>query len=146
MLLWFIGVSLAMVWFVFRDAQFPFAWVALGAVLPDLIGLLPGAIAPVHSIVLVVGYLTIVMLLTIGRRQLRKKALAVAFGLFMHLVADFVFTNTQLFWWPLGGTDLDVTRLPTLDRPLLANLALEFAGAVLLVWFLRRLAVARQVR
>lgn len=146
MLLWFIGVSLAMVWFVFRDAHFPFAWVALGAVLPDLIGLLPGAIAPVHSIVLVVGYLTIVMLLTIGRRQLRKKALAVAFGLFMHLVADFVFTNTQLFWWPLGGTDLDVTRLPTLDRPLLANLALEFAGAVLLVWFLRRLAVARQVR
>ena len=146
MLLWFIGVSLAMVWFVFRDAHFPFAWVALGAVLPDLIGLLPGAIAPVHSIVLVVGYLTIVMLLTIGRRQLRKKALAVAFGLFMHLVADFVFTNTQLFWWPLGGTDLDVTRLPTLDRPLRANLALEFAGAVLLVWFLRRLAVARQVR
>lgn len=146
MLLWFIGVSLAMVWFVFRDAHFPFAWVALGAVLPDLIGLLPGTVAPAHSIVLVVGYLTIVMLLTIGRRQLRKKALAVAFGLFMHLVADFVFTNTQLFWWPLGGTDLDVTRLPTLDRPLLANLALEFAGAVLLVWFLRRLAVARQVR
>lgn len=146
MLLWFIGVSLAMVWFVFRDAHFPFAWVALGAVLPDLIGLLPGAVAPAHSIVLVVGYLTIVMLLTIGRRQLRKKALAVAFGLFMHLVADFVFTNTQLFWWPLGGTDLDVTRLPTLDRPLLANLALEFAGAVLLMWFLRRLAVARQVR
>ncbi len=146
MLLWFIGVSLAMVWFVFRDAHFPFAWVALGAVLPDLIGLLPGTVAPAHSIVLVVGYLTIVMLLTIGRRQLRKKALAVAFGLFMHLVADFVFTNTQLFWWPLGGTDLDVTRLPTLDRPLRANLALEFAGAVLLVWFLRRLAVARQVR
>lgn len=146
MLLWFIGVSLAMVWFVFRDAHFPFAWVALGAVLPDLIGLLPGTVAPAHSIVLVVGYLTIVMLLTIGRRQLRKKALAVAFGLFMHLVADFVFTNTQMFWWPLGGTDLDVTRLPTLDRPLLANFALEFAGAVLLVWFLRRLAVARQVR
>ena len=146
MLLWFIGSALAMVWFVFRDAHFPFVWMALGAVLPDVIGVVPGAVAPTHSVVTVVGYLTVAMLLTIGRRSHRKKALALAFGLFMHLVADFVFTNTSLFWWPLGGTNVDATRIPTLDRPLAANLALEALGVVLLVWFLRRLAVARQVR
>lgn len=146
MLLWFIGSALAMVWFVFRDAHFPFVWMALGAVLPDVIGVVPGAVAPTHSVVSVVGYLTVAMLLTIGRRSHRKKALALAFGLFMHLVADFVFTNTSLFWWPLGGTNVDATRIPTLDRPLAANLALEALGVVLLVWFLRRLAVARQVR
>ena len=146
MLLWFVGVALAMVWFVFRDAYFPFAWVALGAVLPDVIGVFPGAVAPTHSMVLVVGYLAVVMFMTIGRRARRKKALALAFGLFMHLVADFVFTDTRLFWWPLGGTIPDVTRLPTFERPLGANLALESLGALLVVWFLRRLAVARQVR
>ena len=146
MLLWFIGSALAMVWFVFRDAHFPFVWMALGAVLPDVIGVVPGAVAPTHSVVTVVGYLTVAMLLTIGRRSHRKKALALAFGLFMHLVADFVFTDTSLFWWPLGGTNVDATRIPTLDRPLAANLALEALGVVLLVWFLRRLAVARQVR
>jgi len=146
MLLWFIGSALAMVWFVFRDAHFSFVWVALGAVLPDVIGVVPGAVAPTHSVVSVVGYLTVAMLLTIGRRSHRKKALALAFGLFMHLVADFVFTDTSLFWWPLGGTNVDATRIPILDRPLAANLALEVLGVVLLVWFLRRLAVARQVR
>lgn len=146
MLLWFVGVALAMVWFVFRDSHFPFGWVALGAVIPDVIGVLPGAVAPTHSVVMVVGYLTLVMLLTIGRRARRKKALALAFGLFMHLVADFVFADTKLFWWPLGGTNVDATRIPTLDRSVVANLALEALGAVLLLWFLRRLAVARQVR
>ena len=146
MLLWFVGAALAMVWFVFRDAHFPFAWVVLGAVLPDVIGVLPGAVKPTHSIVSVVGYLTLVMLLTIGRRARRKKALALAFGLFMHLVADFVFTDTRLFWWPLGGTNVEVTRIPTLDRPLVGTLAREALGVLLLVWFLRRLAVARGVR
>jgi len=146
MFLWFIGAALAMVWFVFRDAYFPFAWVAIGAVLPDVLGLLPGAIAPVHSIVVVVAYLTVAMLFTIGRRPVRKKALALAFGLFMHLVADFVFAETRLFWWPLGGLDVEATRLPTFDRPLAVNLLLEVVGVALVVWFLRRLAVARQVR
>lgn len=146
MFLWFIGAALAMVWFVFRDAHFPFAWVAIGAVLPDALGLLPGAVAPVHSIVVVVAYLAVAMLFTIGRRPVRKKALALAFGLFMHLVADFVFAETRLFWWPLGGLDVESTRLPTFDRPLGVNLVLEVVGVVLLVWFLRRLAVARQVR
>ena len=146
MLLWFVGVALAMVWFVFRDAYFPFLWVAIGAVLPDVVGLVPGAVAPVHSVVVVVAYLSLAMLSTIGRRPLRKKALALAFGLFMHLVADFVFTQTNLFWWPLGGFDVGTSRLPTFHRPLAANLSLEVLGALLLVWFLRRLAVARHVR
>jgi len=146
MIVWFIGAALAMVWFVFRDAYFPFLWVAVGAILPDVIGLAPGAVAPLHSIVSVVAYLALAMLFTIGRRPVRKKALALAFGLFMHLVADFVFAETRLFWWPLGGTDVDAARLPTFDRPLAVNLLLEVVGVGLLLWFLRRLAVARQVR
>lgn len=146
MLLWFVGTALAMVWFVFRDAFFPFGAVALGAVLPDVLGLIPGVVAPTHSIVVVVGYLALVMVVTVGRRALRKRLLAVAFGLFMHLVADFVFTTDELFWWPLGGVSITQSRIPTLERTLVINMGLEVLGALLLVWFLRRLAVARGVR
>jgi hypothetical protein len=146
MLLWFVGTALAMVWFVFRDAHFPFAAVAIGALLPDLIGLVPGAVAPTHSIVVVVSYLALAMILTIGRRALRKRLLAVAFGLFMHLVADFVFASDELFWWPLGGVSIEQSEIPTLERALAVNVGLEVLGTILLVWFLRRLAVAREVR
>jgi hypothetical protein len=146
MLLWFLGVALAMVWFVFRDAQFPFGAVAVGALIPDALGLIPGAVAPTHSIVVVVAYLALAMAVTIGRRAKRKKLLAIAFGLFMHLVADFVFTTDELFWWPLGGVSVPQTRIPTFERALAVNIGLEVLGAMLLVWFLRRLAVAREVR
>ena len=146
MLLWFLGTALALVWFVFRDPGFPFGGVAIGAILPDVLGLLPGGVAPTHSIVVVIAYLGLAMALTIGRRTLRKKSLAVAFGLFIHLVADFVFTNDKLFWWPLGGFSIGPMSIPTFERPLVVNLGLEVVGVILLWWFFRRLAVARGVR
>lgn len=146
MLLWFVGTALAMVWFVFRDANFPFAAVAFGALLPDVLGLIPRAVAPTHSIVVVVAYLALAMAVTIGRRAVRKKLLAVAFGLFIHLVADFVFATDELFWWPLGGVSVQQTTIPTFERALAVNIGLEVLGAILLLWFLRRLAVAREVR
>lgn len=146
MLLWFVGTSLALVWFVFRDAHFPFGWVVAGALAPDVAGSISGAVAPTHSLVSVVGYLTLAMFATIGKRPLRKKTLAVAFGLFIHLVADFVFTMDEVFWWPLYGTSVEQSRVPSFDRALSVNLLLEAVGAILIVWFLRRLAVAREVR
>ena len=35
MLVWFVGASLAAVWFVFRDPHFAFGWVVAGVLLPD---------------------------------------------------------------------------------------------------------------
>ncbi|MCX6513846.1 MAG: hypothetical protein NTW88_03105 [Actinobacteria bacterium] len=103
MLLWFVGTSIAAVWFVFRDPQFNFRLVVVGALIPDIIDGIGGGAGPMHSVVTVIALLAIVMLITTGRRPVRKPLLALIIGLFMHLVFDGAFANTSMFWWPLGG-------------------------------------------
>ena len=146
MLLWFVGASLAAVWFVFRDPRFAFGWVVVGALLPDVVEGLTGGVGPLHSVVTVVALLGVVMLATIGNRARRKKWLALTIGMFLHLVFDGVFADTTVFWWPLGGLDLGGAAIPSIERTWQTNLVLEVIGAGLLLWFLRRLAVARGVR
>lgn len=146
MLLWFIGASLAAVWFVFRDPRFAFGWVVAGALLPDVVEGLLGEVGPLHSVVTVVALLGVVMLTTIGNKPRRKKWLAFTIGMFLHLVFDGVFASTTVFWWPLGGLDLDGAAIPSVERGWQANLVLEVIGAGLLLWFLRQLAVARGAR
>jgi hypothetical protein len=72
-------------------------------------------------------------LATIGRRVLRKKVLAVIIGLFLHLVFDGAFTNTSMFWWPLGGFATYEQALPSIDRGWI-NVGLELVGVVLIIW------------
>jgi uncharacterized membrane protein len=62
MLFWFIGTSVASVWSVFRDPKFAYRWVIVGALIP------------IFSVVTVVGVLTAVMLLTIGKNATKKAA------------------------------------------------------------------------
>ena len=61
MLLWFVGTSIASVWSVFRDPKFAYRWVIVGA------------LVPMFSVAVVVAVLTAVMLLTIGKKVVRKK-------------------------------------------------------------------------
>jgi hypothetical protein len=144
--LWFVGTSLAAVWFVFRDPRFAFGWVVAGALLPDIIEGIRGQVGPLHSVVTIVALMGIVMVSTIGNRPRRKKWLALTLGMFLHLVFDGVFAETTVFWWPLGGTDLGGAKIPSLERTWQVNGALEILGAALLLWFLRQLAVARGSR
>lgn len=146
MLLWFIGASLAAVWFVFRDPRFAFGWVVAGALLPDVVEGLVGEVGPMHSVVSVVVLMGVVMLTTIGNRPRRKKWLALTIGMFLHLVFDGVFADTTVFWWPLAGVDLGGDPIPSVERSWQTNLVLEVIGAGLLLWFLRQLAVARGAR
>ena len=146
MLLWFVGASLAAVWFVFRDPRFAFGWVVAGALLPDVVEGLVGEVGPLHSVVTIVALLGVVMLTTIGNRPRRKKLLALTIGMFLHLVFDGVFAETTVFWWPLGGLDLGGAAIPSVERTWQANVVLEVIGAGLLLWFLRQLAVARGAR
>jgi hypothetical protein len=145
-LLWFLGASLAAVWFVFRDPRFSFGWVVAGALLPDVIEGALGRVGPLHSVVTVVALMGVVMLATIGNRSRRKKLLALTIGMFLHLVFDGVFAETDVFWWPLAGVDLGGDTIPSVERTWPVNVALEALGAVLLLWFLRQLAIARGAR
>jgi len=141
MLLWFVGTSVATVWIVFRDPTFKFRLVVLGALLPDLIDGVSGA-RVAHSVVSVVGSMTLVMAATFGRKPVRKAWLAVVIGLFLHLVFDFAFANTQMFWWPIGGIDFVDDALPVVARSWW-NAPLEIVGAVLAVWTSRQVAFAK---
>lgn len=133
MLLWFVGTSVAAVWFVFRDPQFNFRLVVIGALIPDIIDGIGGGAGPLHSVVTVIGLLAVVMLITTGRRPVRKPLLAVIIGLFMHLVFDGAFANTSMFWWPLGGFATYEQALPSIDRGWI-NVGLELVGLGLILW------------
>ena len=121
MLFWFIGTSVASVWSVFRDPKFAYRWVIVGA------------LVPMFSVVTVVGVLTAVMLLTIGKKSERKNFLALTIGLFLHLVFDGAFLNTKMFWWPLAGLSLDGYAIPVIERGFL-NIPFEIVGVGLILW------------
>jgi hypothetical protein len=121
MLFWFIGTSVASVWSVFRDPKFAYRWVIVGA------------LVPVFSVVTVVGFLIAVMLLTIGKKAVRKNFLALTIGLFMHLVFDGAFLSTKMFWWPLAGLSLDGYAIPLIERGFL-NIPFEIVGIGLILW------------
>jgi len=142
MLLWFVGTSVATVWIVFRDPTFRFRLVVLGALIPDVVdGLTGWRIA--HSVVSVVAAMSIVMLATYGRRPVRKTWLAVVIGLFLHLVFDGAFANTEMFWWPIGGLEFSSDALPVVARGWW-NVPLEIAGMVALwLWWQRRRRLAQ---
>ncbi len=133
MLLWFVGLSVALVWVVFQSPALDYRVVAAGALLPWLDGVTGGPFV-LHTLVASVALLGAVMLLTRGRRLLRRRALSIPIGTFLHLVLDGVFATSALFWWPFLGDDAFMGRLPELDRPLGATLLMEAAGLAAMVW------------
>jgi LexA-binding, inner membrane-associated putative hydrolase len=132
-LLWFAGMSVLIVWHVFRDPAFDYPLVMAGAIVPDVVG------RPAHSLVCSAAVLVAVMAATRGRRLLRRRLLAVPIGMFLHLVLDGMWARTGVFWWPLpvGSSSWRWRGLPSLDRPVGLVVAEEVAGAVALLWYMR---------
>lgn len=137
MFFWFIGTTVASIWFIFRDPQFNYRYLIVGAVLPDVVELWFGQAGPLHSVVTSVMLLTVVMVATIGARPRRKRWLAAVIGVFMHLVFDGAFLNTKMFWWPLSGLDFSGASLPSVSRGWW-NLPLEIVGVLLWIWIQRQ--------
>ena len=140
MFLWFIGTAVVSVWYIFRDPRVDYRLLAVGSIVPDVIDL-PGRHAHwAHSLTVAVGTLALVMLVTAGRKPIRRLLLAVPIGMLMHLVWDGAFASTKVFWWPFAGSWGNV-RVPSLQRGWL-NVAFEAAGALLLAWMWRRCELA----
>lgn len=137
MLLWFVGGSFLAVWLVFRDPAIDHRLVVAGALLPDIVDVLTGGPWVGHTVLASVVLLLGIMLLTRGRRLLRRQLLALPIGTFLHLVLDGAWTDTETFWWPAFGVHLDGGRLPSLERGPL-TMVLELAGLAVLVWAWRR--------
>jgi hypothetical protein len=144
MFLWFIGTAVVSVWYVFRDPRFDYRLLAVGALTPDVIDLPSGQARWAHSLAVAVAVLGLVMLVTVGRKPVRRLLLAVPIGMMMHLVWDGAFASTHVFWWPFAGSWGSV-RVPSLARGWW-NVAFEFAGALLLAWIWRRCELSERRR
>jgi len=137
MVLWFAGTAVLAVWLVFHDPLFDYRLLLVGVLAPDLVDVWFGGSAVLHSVTGVAAVLVVVVLSTIGHRPLRKRLLAVPIGMFLHLIFDGAFSNTDAFWWPFSGASLGDTPLPVADRGPW-NLLLELAGLALVWWEVRR--------
>ncbi len=145
MALWFAGASLVAVWVVFRDPALDHRLVVAGALLPDVLDAPFGGARVAHTLLASVVLLSAVMLLTRGRRRLRRQLLALPIGTFLHLVLDAAWAREEVFWWPALGTSFDGAALPSVDRGW-ANVPLELAGAAALVWAFVRFGLADRGR
>lgn len=150
MILWFAGMAVVAVWVVFRDPAIDLRLVVAGALLPDVVDGLLGAAGvvgpwPAHSLLASAGLLGAVMLATTGRRQLRRRLLALPIGALLHLALDGAWADAVVFWWPALGTDVGHQALPSLERGA-ANWILELAGLVALAWAWRRFRLGEPPR
>ena len=144
-LLWFFGTAIVSVWFVFRDPRFDYRLLCVGAILPDVIDIWFGGARAFHSLAASISALLLVVVASAGRKSWRKRALAVPIGMMLHLVFDGAFSNTRVFWWPIGGLHFRDEPLPSVARRWL-DIPFELLGLVLLVWVWRTFGLRSRAR
>ena len=147
MFFWFLGLSFLAVLIVFSSPALDYRMVMLGAVLPNVEGLLGGPWV-LHTLLAPVVAMTVVMLATQGRRLVRRQWLGIPIGLFMHLVLDASWADAELFWWPfLGVADvLGEGGIPEAGRNPALLVVMELVGIAALVFLVRRLDLAGEGR
>ena len=133
MLLWYLGVSVAFVWNVFRSPALDYRLIMLGSVLP-LVEVVTGVPWLLHALAFTVVLLGVVMLATRHRRLLRRRLISLPIGLMVGLVLDGSWTSKVVFWWPFFGWRFPHTGLPELQRGLVVLVALDAVGLAALVW------------
>ena len=149
MLLWHVGATTFLFRWIFRDPMVDLRFLALGAVLPNLIDT-PLAVALgfpddayrlwAHSLLFPIVCMTLVMVLT-RRGPGRKPWMALAVGLFFHLLLDRMWALPETILWPFLGstfTSMGVGDLAGLVGSAVTwwPVAAEIAGLVYLglVW------------
>ncbi len=148
MFLWFAGLSLVLVWQVFRSPALDYRMVVLGSLLPlgDAALVAVGAPRVLHTLAAAVALLTVAMLATRRRRLVRRRWLGIPIGMFVHLVLDGVWTDGPLLWWPLLGLDGGDGGIPEVGRGAVVPVLMEVAGALALTWWWRRFSLADPAR
>ncbi|MCU0261338.1 MAG: hypothetical protein MUE78_09990 [Ilumatobacteraceae bacterium] len=136
MLLWFVGTAVLTIAWVFRDPRFDYRLLVVGSVLPQVVDVWTGGAWVMHSLLAPIVTLVVVMLATIGRRQLRRTLLGLPIGMLLYLVFSGAWANEDVFWWPFTGTGFDGDPLPAASRGWW-TLVLEAAGLGLCVFIWR---------
>ena len=121
MLLWHIGASVGFIRYAFRDQRMDLRFLALGAVLSDLVDL-PVAVLlwsnyesarlVGHSTMFAVVLMVAVLVLT--RRGLwRKRLILLATGVLLHLALDAMWQSPETLWWPFFGWEFTQSGFAT---------------------------------
>ncbi len=132
MLLWFAVLAPVLVAEIFRSPLVDYRLVALGALLP-LADLVWGHPSVLHTLAAPVVSLTITMLATVGRRLLRRRLLGISIGMFFHLILGGAWSDSVIFWWPIGGGSLADQPLPE-TTGLGVRLLLEAVAVGVAIW------------
>jgi membrane-bound metal-dependent hydrolase YbcI (DUF457 family) len=152
MFLWHIGATTAFIRYAFRDPAMDLRFLALGAIVPDLIDL-PIGIAfwssfqtprlAGHS--LAFGAVCMALVLILTRRGTRRKAwMLFAVGILLHLFLDAMWRGPETLWWPFLGTSFAATPFDTYGayvRNLVSDPVMwagELAGFVYLILLARK--------
>jgi inner membrane protein len=110
---WHIGATLFLFRWIFRDPKVDVRFLALGALLPDLIDLPLGTLVLADSLstgeawahsLLVPSVATIIVLVATRRGRRRRAWMALVVGMFFHLLLDGMWMKTEVFLWPFFGS------------------------------------------
>lgn len=134
MVLWFAGLSFALVLIVFDSAALDYRLIVAGALVPWL-NFVWGDPWVMYSVFFPVVLMVVVMLAGWGRRLVQRRWLGLPIGVFLHQVLAATWTRQELFWWPAFGIDVDGVRPPVAPTALV--IILELAGAAVLFWLYR---------
>jgi hypothetical protein len=133
--LWFIATAVITIGFVFRDPGFDYRLLIVGSVVPVVDAVFGGARA-LHSVTVSIVLLAAVMLATRRGSARRKTLLGLPIGMFLHLVFDGAWNDTETFWWPFTGLSFTDSGVPIADRGLW-SVVLELIGLGGCVWLWR---------
>jgi hypothetical protein len=129
------GLTLVVAWVVFHDPAFDYRLAAVGALVPVIVDAPFGRAWFGHTLLASLLVLAGVMLATRQRRAVRRHAIAIPIGMLLGLVASAMWTQPKVLWWPAFGPHVPHVAL---FPPGAIALAEELAGAIALVWFVRR--------
>ncbi len=144
MFLWFVATAVLAVGFVFRDPRFDHRLLIVGAVLPVAEAPFGGA-RVLHSVTASVAVLAVLMIATAGRKPIRRMLLGLPIGMFLHLVFDGAWNDTDTFWWPFTGTGFADDGLPITEGGAV-RIVLEIVGIALCVWLWSRNGLGDRTR
>lgn len=122
MILWHLATALFGFRWVFRDPEADVRWLLAGALAPDLLDMPVGTLiwagvfssgeVFAHSLTVatVVGGTALVFT---GRGSGARRGLMVMMvGWLIHLLADGIWLEPRVFWWPFGGWSFPAESLP----------------------------------
>lgn len=161
MIAWHVGAVLLLFRWIFQDPKVDVRFLALGAIIPDLIDVPLGTVlfpqtigtseAVAHTL-LAPTAVAIVVLASTRRGRRRRAWMALVVGWFFHLLLDGMWTSSEVFFWPLFGIEFPAGPTPfwggIADRALADPLrwVTEAIGATYLIWLWRSVGLSDRTK